>query len=280
MSLNLSEFPESLIESELFGHEKGAFTGAFERRDGVFASCSPHGAIFLDEIGELAVPVQIKLLRVLQDRIYTPVGSRSAKRFRGRVIAASNRPLEELRSGLLRDDFFYRLCSDVIVVPPLCQRLEEAPEELALLVAKLLERMLGEGSRALVEPICATIEAELGRGYPWPGNVRELEQCVRRILLEGHASGAGRQASRASGDPFMDEVAAGTLDARALLAGYCARLHSLLGSYEEVARRTRLDRRTAKKYAEQGSSARGSRRAFACRSGDSLALERGDSKER
>ena len=126
VSINLSQFPETLIESELFGHRKGAFTGAVEAHEGIFARCSPHGAIFLDEIGEVSAPVQIKLLRVLQDRVFSPVGSHEQVRFRGRVIAATNKPLDALRGpGGFRDDFYYRLCSDTITVPPLRQRLRE-----------------------------------------------------------------------------------------------------------------------------------------------------------
>jgi len=119
VSLNLSQFPETLIESELFGHEKGALTGAVEPHQGVFASCSHHVSIFLYEIGEVSVPVQIKLLQVVQERVFTPVGSHEEKRFRGRVISATNKTLTKLRGeGLFRDDFFYRLCSDQITVPP------------------------------------------------------------------------------------------------------------------------------------------------------------------
>jgi DNA-binding NtrC family response regulator len=259
VSLNLSQFPEALLESELFGHRKGAFTGAVEDHLGVFASCSPHGAIFLDEIGEVSGQVQIKLLQVLQERTFTPVGSRETRRFRGRVVGATNRTLAELRPGPgapggFRDDFYYRLCSDVIVVPPLRQRLAEAPGELELLVVHVLERRLGLEAPELVDRVCATIETDLGPGYPWPGNVRELEQRVRRILLTGgcadDAAGSPASAAARSADPFLAAVAEGRLDARALLAGYCARLHARLGSYEAVARHTRLDRRTVKRHVE------------------------------
>ncbi|HYG35355.1 MAG TPA: sigma 54-interacting transcriptional regulator, partial [Clostridia bacterium] len=154
IALNLSQFPETLIESELFGHRKGAFTGAVEAHQGVLARCSPHGAIFLDEIGDVSVPVQIKLLQVLQERTFCPVGSHEPLRFRGRVIAATNRLLETLReSKLFRDDFFYRLCSDVIHVPPLRQRLEEAPDELHQLINHLVNGMMGETAPELVERI-------------------------------------------------------------------------------------------------------------------------------
>src|SRR5437016_11867339 len=186
IALNLSQYPETLIESELFGHRKGAFTGAVEAHEGVLARCSPHGAIFLDEIGEVSGPVQIKLLQVLQDRTFCPVGSHEPKRFRGRVIAATNRPMEALHSGkLFRDDFYYRLCSDVIHVPPLRQRLEEDPDELRQLVEHLLTGMMGDAGRELAAKIESAICRAVGKDYPWPGNVRELEQAIRRILLTG-----------------------------------------------------------------------------------------------
>src|SRR5262245_42484766 len=135
IATNLSQFPESLIESELFGHRKGAFTGAIDHHEGVFERCSAHGALFLDEIGEVATPVQIKLLQVLQERTFTPVGGRDQKRFSGRVIAATNQPLDRLRAeGRFREDFFYRLCSDVIAMPTLRQRIAESGSELPELV--------------------------------------------------------------------------------------------------------------------------------------------------
>ena len=184
IAINLSQFAESLIESELFGHRKGAFTGAIEHHQGIFARCTPHGSIFLDEIGEISIPVQVKLLQILQDRTFTPVGSHQQLRFSGRVIAATNRPLEELHhKGILRRDLFYRLCSDAIVVPSLRKRLGEDPGELDVMLAHIVRRIAGGESRDIVGMVRDVIEGELGAGYPWPGNVRELEQAVRRILL-------------------------------------------------------------------------------------------------
>src|SRR5436309_805666 len=124
-----SGFPEE--RAERFGHRKGAVTGAVEHHEGVFERCNAHGALFLDEIGEASIPVQIKLLQVLQERTFTALGGHEKKRFSGRVIAATNRPLAALRrDGRFRDDFFYRLCSDVIEVPTLRQRIAESPAEL------------------------------------------------------------------------------------------------------------------------------------------------------
>jgi DNA-binding NtrC family response regulator len=253
ISLNLSQFPETLIESELFGHRKGAFTGAVEAHEGVLARCSPHGAIFLDEIGDVPVPVQIKLLQVLQERTFCPVGSHEPVRFRGRVIAATNRRLEALRaSNLFREDFFYRLCSDVIEVPPLRDRLQQEPKELRQLLQHVLAGMIGEPARELLLKVEAAIHQAVGAGYSWPGNVRELEQAVRRILLTGTYTGSTRPVSASLREQLVAGIEAGTLDADALLAGYCKVLYEREANYEAVARRTNLDRRTVKRYLQQG----------------------------
>ena len=251
-ALNLSQFPEALIESELFGHKKGAFTGAVEAHEGVFARCSPYGAIFLDEIGDAGVPVQIKLLNVLQERTFSPVGSHEKLRFHGRVIAATNKPLDQLRgSGQFRDDFFYRLCSDVITVPPLQQRVADEPAELDDLIALIVLRLTGEQTPETVGMVRSVLDASLGKNYAWPGNVRELEQAVRRILLTRHYEGDHKAVATDLSGRLQAGIAGGALDADALLAGYCALMYERHGTYEEVARRTNLDRRTVKAYIEK-----------------------------
>lgn len=250
ISLNLSQFPETLIESELFGHKKGAFTGAIEAHQGVFARCSPHGAIFLDELGDISVPIQIKLLQVLQERTFSPVGSREKLRFHGRVIAATNKSLDELRrEKLFRDDFFYRLCSDSIVLPPLRQRFQEFPRELYLMLEHILARMTGESATELIPTVRKKLIACVGKDYAWPGNVRELEQAIRRILLTERYDGEKPASDLRS--QLLSGVESGTLDADALLSLYCRLLHERHETFEAVAARANLDPRTVKKYLEQ-----------------------------
>ncbi len=249
IAINLSQYPESLLESELLGHKKGAFTGAIEHHAGIFSRCTPHGSIFLDEVGDVAIPVQIKLLQILQERTFSPVGGHDRLRFNGRVIAATNRPLRELRQqGAFRDDFYYRLCSDIITVPPLRQRLQEEPLELGALVANILKRMIGPAGEPMAPMICAALDKGPGPDYSWPGNVRELEQAVRRIILTHHYAGDMQIPPPGAERELTAEMEAGTLDAQTLLARYCLLLHRRHGTYEEVARRTGLDRRTVKKY--------------------------------
>jgi len=252
ISTNLSQFPESLIESELFGHRKGAFTGAVDSHEGIFAQCQTNGALFLDEIGDISLPVQTKLLRVLQERRFCPVGSHKEQRFAGRIIAATNRSLDELLAeGRFRRDFFYRLSSNIIRVPPLRERLEDSPQELAELVDALLARMVGEVAPLLRDSILEALD-DLPAGYTWPGNVRELEQALRRIILNGSYVPDPLPEST-GGDPWLAALNEGRLEAADLLAGYCRRLYDRLGTYEAVARVTGLDRRTAKRHIESGS---------------------------
>lgn len=246
IATNLSQFPESLIESELFGHRKGAFTGAIDNHAGLFERCSPHGALFLDEIGDVSIPVQIKLLNVLQERRFCPVGGHKVLRFQGRVIAATNKTLDKLRqTGDFRDDFYYRLSSDVIHVPPLRTRLQEASEELEQLVGLLVERLTDGPDSGLVEKVMAALATGVPRGYAWPGNVRELEQAVRRIILNGDCKLAPAARPDAA---WLDAAETGQMSAQDLLAAYCRMLYARHQSYEDVAAITQLNWRTVKKY--------------------------------
>ncbi|MBL8399413.1 MAG: sigma 54-interacting transcriptional regulator [Candidatus Accumulibacter sp.] len=252
IAINLSQFPEGLIESELFGHRRGAFTGAIEHHEGVLARSSAHGTLFLDEIGEVSVPIQIKLLQVLQERSFTPIGSHQVQRFAGRVIAATNRPLHQLMAGgKFRHDFYYRLCSDAITLPPLRQRLAEAPDEFATLVGRLVTRTLGTPDQTVSDRVVDALRRSLPRDYLWPGNVRELEQAVRRVLLTGRYSADDETPATTRGEAMWQVSEGGRLAASTLLVRYCQWLHQRLGTYEEVARRTGLDRRTVKKYVHQ-----------------------------
>lgn len=249
ISLNLSQFPETLLESELFGHKKGAFTGAVDDYPGVFDRCSPHGSILLDEIGEISTHVQIKLLQVLQDRVFTPVGGHAAARFKGRVIAATNRSVEEIQQGnVFRDDFYYRLCSDIIEVPPLRDRIQQDPEELNDLLEFTVVKMTGSKSEEFTRKVKRVIDRQLGNDYHWPGNVRELEQCVRRVLLRRSYEGDRKMRSQGLKERLVKGLQSGDIDMAGLAAGYCTLLYREHGNYEEVARRTGLDRRTVKKY--------------------------------
>jgi len=193
---------------------------------------------------------QIKLLEVLQNRHFSPVGSHTSCRFEGRVIAATNRAIDEIRhQRIFRDDFYYRLTSDIITVPSLRQRIQENAHELDDLLSYTVERMMGQPSLELVKTIRSVIHNNLGPEYPWPGNVRELEQCVRRVILQKNYSG---DVTPVSADDLKTRlangIAAGELDAQNLLAGYCTLLYRRHGTFEEVARRINLDRRTVKKY--------------------------------
>jgi DNA-binding NtrC family response regulator len=246
--INLSQFAETLLESELFGHTKGAFTGAVSAHQGVLSLCGRYGSIFLDEIGEISIPAQVKLLKVLEERMFSPVGSHEQFRFEGRVIAATNQPVNQLRSeGKFRDDFYYRLCSDCIQVPPLAQRVAENPQELAELVEHFTQQITGRNNPELVGRVVDIIEHRLGHNYPWPGNVRELAQCIRRIILKRHYEGHTPMSAGEEPDALMANIKGGTLSADQVLDGYCRMLYQRLGTYEETARITGLDRRTVKK---------------------------------
>ncbi len=245
--LNLSALSPTLLESELFGHRRGAFTGAVEDRTGWFEVCPPLGTVFLDEIGEIEPAIQVKLLRVLETRAFQRLGETRSRRFQGKVVAATNRDLaREMREGRFRADLYYRLCSDILETPSLRERIAAAPEELSNLVLFLAERAVGEEMAAeLAREVEEWIAAHLEPGYPWPGNVRELAQCVNNILIrrEYRPASAGNGGIR---ERLATEILSGALTAEEVLRRYCTLVYAKTGSYEEAARHLELDRRTVK----------------------------------
>ncbi|RMG60616.1 MAG: sigma-54-dependent Fis family transcriptional regulator [Deltaproteobacteria bacterium] len=175
--VNCGAIPEDLLESELFGHVKGAFTGAVAPRAGRFELAN-HGTIFLDEIGEMSPKLQVKLLRVLQEKEFEPVGSTKTIRVDVRVIAATNKDLEEeVRQGRFREDLYYRLNVIPIRIPPLRERKEDIP----LLLSYFIDLYNEKKGRHLEGVTDEAMEILLS--YPWPGNVRELENLVERIVV-------------------------------------------------------------------------------------------------
>jgi transcriptional regulator with AAA-type ATPase domain len=183
--VNVSALSPLLIESELFGHVKGAFSGAVKDRDGRLEDCPREGAVFLDEVGELTGELQVKLLRLLQARSFQRVGENQDRPFKGKIIAATNRDLgAEMEAGRFREDFYYRLCADHIETPFLREQLADRPEDLQVMVEFICRRVVGEDvAERLTAEVVAWIESHLGQGYGWPGNFRELEQCVRSYTL-------------------------------------------------------------------------------------------------
>jgi Sigma-54 interaction domain len=249
-AINLSQYSTGVLESELFGHKKGAFTGAIDNHPGLFAKCSQYGSVFIDEIGEIEIPIQVKLLNILQDRYYSPVGSHEHQRFEGRVISATNRSMEQLMAtGQFRSDFYYRLCSDVITLPNLRERIRQNPLELRELIARLLHRVVEYPEAELVDRIEARIQKVVPKTYHWPGNVRELEQCIRRICITGSYQGQQLAPVKEANDAVFQADSDGNyLSAQQLMQNYCRFLYEHHKSYETVARVAGLDRRTVKKY--------------------------------
>jgi len=214
VALNMAAIPRELIESELFGHERGAFTGAGQRYAGRFEQAAG-GTLFLDEIGDMPLEAQTRLLRVLQEGEFTTVGGRSAIRADVRIVAATHRDLRQMvRGGLFREDLFYRLNVVPIRLPPLRERSEDIPE--------LARHFLAEAQREGLPPKSFDSAAlDYLKGYRWPGNVRELENLVRRLgaLYSQEVIGVdvvraelSELAEAKQGRPVEDESLGGTVE--------------------------------------------------------------------
>lgn len=205
-AVNCGAVPESLFENEFFGHRKGAFTGATADKPGYFDQAHG-GTLFLDEVGELSPSLQVKLLRALQEKEYTPLGDTISKKVEVRIIAATNKDLKELlQQGLIRKDFFYRIHVIVITLPPLRDRQEDIP----LLIEYFLDQYAGGKER----PVIPAKIVKMLCTYHWPGNVRELQNELQRYLAEQRLEFIGDvHAEPAEQDDAVDLKAQGFYEA-------------------------------------------------------------------
>ncbi len=254
LALNLSALSPTLIESELFGHRKGSFTGATSDRIGWLEKCTQQGVVFLDELGELDLSLQVKLLRVAQNRTFIRLGENKERRFHGKIIAATNRDMaKEISEGRFREDLYYRLCSDRIEVPSLSDHLTANPNFLTGLVHHLVERTLGKDSAESIEveqfteSTIAWIGENLPDNYSWPGNVRELEQCIRNLIIRNQYAPPRRSDSRNDALPeWIEATLQGNLTADELLNKYAKMIYDRAGTYEAASKILNIDRRTVK----------------------------------
>lgn len=249
-ALNLSALSPSLIESELFGHKRGTFTGAIADRAGWLEVCGPLDTVFLDEIGELDATIQVKLLRALQTRTFQRLGETKDRIFHGKIIAATNVDLAvEIDQGSFRTDFYYRLCSDIITTPSLQEQLADDPDDLYNLILFIAKTSVGDEAESLAEEVTAWIKKNLGKDYPWTGNFRELEQCTRNVLIRKTykpAHGISDKKSADVIDDLTDSFKNCELTADQLLRAYCTIAYCKSGSYEKAARLLEIDRRTVR----------------------------------
>jgi DNA-binding NtrC family response regulator len=256
--VNLSALAATLIESEMFGHKEGSFTGAVSDRTGRLEECEQygeHGTVFLDEIGELDPGIQVKLLRLLQARVFQKLGENKDRQFHGKIIAATNRDLGvEMRAGRFREDFYYRLCADRITTPSLREQLTDEPDDLHNLLLYITRRNVAERdaeataeAELLAEEVGDWIRKNLGRDYAWPGNFRELEQCVRNVMIRQTYEPVRTRTSGGDEDPrqaLATAVAEGALTARELEQRYFTLVYAESGSYQEAAKRLDCNWRT------------------------------------
>jgi two-component system, NtrC family, response regulator AtoC len=246
--LNCAALPENLLETELFGNEKGAFTGAVRAREGLF-ECARGGTVFLDEIGELPRSIQAKLLRVLEDRKLLRVGGRTLRDVDVRFIAATNRDLESSQEDGFRQDLFFRIGGVVLRIPPLRERQEE--------IEPLAERFIANACRQLRRSNVPRLSQEsrsLLASYHWPGNVRELRNLMEQVvamsdtpaILPEHLPSALRAPSRrptsASSDDLREQVRAYERDRIAAALERCAGNQTKAAELLGISRRTLLNR--------------------------------------
>lgn len=254
LPVNLSALAPGLIESELFGHVKGAFSGATSDRKGRLTQCSRYGAVFLDEMGETSPEIQVKLLRVLQSRDFEAVGSTKRLKFRGKLVAATNRDLiTEMQAGNFRGDLFFRLCADQIVTPSLSEQLQDQPTDLGNLVLHNVRQVLGnKADRVSPEALQLAaettdwIQATIRPEYHWPGNFRELGHCVRSFILRREYRPLDMIPATSPVKELARAVEMGSLSADELQQRYFHHVYLRAGSYQEAGRRLGVNWRTVR----------------------------------
>jgi transcriptional regulator with GAF, ATPase, and Fis domain len=245
------------VESELFGHKKGAFTGAVQDRQGWLESCDPLGTVFLDEIGEIEPAIQVKLLRVLQEGVFQRMGENVDRQFHGKVVAATNRDLARaMQEGRFREDLYYRLCADIVRTPSLREQLLQSPEDLPHLVRFVVARDFGDDrveQDALTREVVDWIHQHLGSDYIWPGNFRELEQCVRNVMIRKQYFPA-RPAAHEPVDAWIAALRAGELSRDDLLTHYYQLVYRKTRSINGAAKVLKVDPRTVRNRVAHGES--------------------------
>ncbi len=247
--LHLAALPTNLVESELFGHAKGAFTGATRDRPGWLETAGAHGAVFLDEVGEIDLSVQVKLLRVIQTRTFSRVGEQRDRHFEGKWIAATNRDLnQEIERGAFRKDLYFRLCADVIRTPTLREQINGSPQELTESIRFVASQLAPDEIDSVTSDALSWLERHMPRDYEWPGNFRELEQCVRNIVVHNEYRFSQWQPVDQPGRLAGTETAMErlTLTAEQLVRRYCTYAYWKTGNYEQAAEHLQLDRRTVR----------------------------------
>ncbi len=253
IAVNLSALAPSLIESELFGHSKGSFSGATKNHAGYLGRSQAETCVFLDEIGEVDLSIQVKLLRVLQMRTYQRVGETKLRDFQGKLIAATNRNLlAEIRAGRFREDFYFRLCADLIHTPSLGEQLAECPNDLPMLVRLLVPEILNDDADEagrLTQEVVTWVHQHLGQNYEWPGNFRELGQCIRNVMIRGSYIPSRWSESPTPETPreqLGEAVKSGAWTLEEVLSHYTSLVYADLKSYTAAGERLGVNWRTVK----------------------------------